>query len=135
MVPNAHKSARTHAQPLRVALLVCVEGLSGKGVFAPVIGHGKAVLSVSSGLVVPPAAKFIDTMNRKNVLVTAKTFFARSMPAVTIAMISPVRQVDEKFCLSILALSCREPQPSWDAARLGRGSPFHSLADKKPGGS
>ena len=33
----------------------------------------------------------------------------------------------KSFCLSILALSCRKPQPSQVAARLGRGSPFHSL--------
>ena len=49
-------------------------------------------------------------------------------------MIPSLKQVDDneiaarqKFCLSILALCCRKPQPLQVAARLGRGSPFHSL--------
>lgn len=38
--------------------------------------------------------------------------------------------VDEKFDLSIVALSCRKPQSFWRAARLGRGSPIHSSGRK-----
>ena len=37
--------------------------------------------------------------------------FARSIPTVTMAMISPLGQVDEKFDLSIVAPGCRKPQP------------------------
>ena len=39
------------------------------------------------------------------------TVFARSIPTVTMAMISPLGQVDEKFDLSIVALMCRKQQP------------------------
>jgi hypothetical protein len=35
-------------------------------------------------------------------------------------------QVDEKFDRSIVALSCRKPQPPGRTACSGRGSPFHS---------
>ena len=57
---------------------------------------------------------------------TAKTFFARSIPTVTIAMTCPLEQVDGKFDLSIVALMCRKPQPSQVAVCLGRRSPIHS---------
>jgi len=36
---------------------------------------------------------------------TAKAFFARSIPSITIVMISPLGQIEGKFALPIVALS------------------------------
>ena len=58
---------------------------------------------------------------------SANMFLARSMPSVTISMISPPLLVDE-FANPILALRCRFARGSRLTLRPGRGSPFHSLA-------